>query len=103
MHPIGSGVLIHGNEKISIQVNSNSILTKEKLSDGSVYLHGTVDAILNKKSRQTNVSLHVAGLMGSDEFEIRYPYADKEGYIIFGKGIHTHLDEISKINDYLGE
>lgn len=65
-------------------------------------MHGTVDAILNKKSRQTNVSLHVAGLMGSDEFEIRYPYADKEGYIIFGKGIHTHLDEISKINDYLG-
>ncbi|MDR6550324.1 hypothetical protein [Paenibacillus qinlingensis] len=103
VYPVGSGVLMNGNEKISILVNSTSILNKTKLQDGSIYLHGTMNAILNSKSKQTNVSLQITGLMGSDEFEVRYPYADKEGYIVFGKGIHTHFDEITMINKILGE
>ncbi|WNR42879.1 hypothetical protein [Paenibacillus roseipurpureus] len=61
---------------------------------------GSINAILNTKSRQTNVSLPIAGLLGSNEFEVRYPYVDEEGFIVFGKGIHTHLDEISKMNNY---
>lgn len=54
-------------------------------------------------SRKTNGFLVIDGLMGTDEFEVRYPYTDQEGVIVFGKGIQSHLDEISKIRQQRGD
>lgn len=97
VHPVGSGVLIHGNQKISILIDSNSMIFKDKLIDGSVFLHGSIEAILAIKSKQTNVTLEIEGLMDSDEFEVRYPYTKQEGVLVFGNRIHSHHNEIAEL------
>ncbi|NQX69174.1 hypothetical protein HQN90_23870 [Paenibacillus alba] len=97
VYPVGSGVLVHGDQKIAIYVNATSTLMKHILKDGSVYIQGSMHTILTAKSKQTNAVLAIEGLMGTDEFEITYPYTDEAGTIVFGKGIHSHLDEINSL------
>jgi|GEM_PF-5472851 len=90
VHPVGTGTLTNGEAKIHLFINSTSTLTRHKLADGTMYVSGTMNGILNLKGKQTNVALPIQWVEDTDEIEITYPYTDQDGIILFGPGTHVY-------------
>jgi hypothetical protein len=96
VNPSGSGTLTIRGAKYSFLVDSTSQLNRYRLSDGTVYLGGSLGIIVSTPDGEEQAVLGVGSILGSPEGEWTYTNPDGQGVIRFGPGFSAaHAADIA--------